>query len=236
MKTLLAIAVLFGWQSAQAQSQVNPDRINPGALGQVLTTVFCVPTPAFPCPLGKKTDWAPAGSGTPGPQGPPGPQGVPGPAGPTGAQGPAGAIGPVGPQGPQGVPGAGLAINFLAGFGIIPAVTVVNGVTTVQFSVDTAFIQSLASAQSGVCCVAISKSNSPTAYTAFMAPTLNSYRLWMPILWVPDVSCTPSVTLSLDTLPALPVLQRGGAPLTANDCMAGNPVWLVNAGQAWRVM
>jgi len=174
-----------------------------------------------------------------------------GPPGPPGPTGPRGFHGLVGARGYRGLPGQitvimggnapvtlgpATSLTITAGAGIIlTGTTMADGSINLSVAVDTAVIQSAAVAQSGASNIAVSKSGSPTTYTAALVPTLTAYTPWMSLIWIPDVACIPPATLNVDLLGPIPLVERGSALLAPIDCMAGVPARVIFDGMNFQV-
>ena len=121
------------------------------------------------------------------------------------------------------------AENFIAGTGLVNAISDTGTQLNIQQSFDSAVLQTRAVAQAGTTQLCSSSSGSSSAYTCSMNPTLSGYTSGMVFFWKPDVSGTgAAVTLNIDTLGAKTVdLADGATTPTAADITAGKlyAVW-----------
>lgn len=119
--------------------------------------------------------------------------------------------------------------NLVAGSGVLTAASDTGSRLDVVSMVDTAVVQTHATAQSGRDLYCESLSGSGQDYSCSMAPALSSYTKGMVINWRPDVAILGGpATLSIDGFTPLPLkLADGTSDPSVADVIAGQliPVW-----------
>ena len=129
-------------------------------------------------------------------------------------------------------------LNVASGFGVLNVLSDNGNAVVWQPQVDTAVIQSKASAQSGTVQTCFSSSASVVSYTCGMTPALTGYTTGMVVNWRPDVTGTGgNVTLNIDMLGARPVKLADGITNPAVGDLAATrmfPVWY--DGASFRLM
>ena len=124
-------------------------------------------------------------------------------------------------------------LNVVPGFGVVNILSDNGTAVVLQQAVDTAVVQSKASAQSGGTLDCFSTGASVTAYTCGLSPALAAYTIGMVVNWRPNVAGVGgNVTLNIDTLGSRPVkLADGTTNPEAGDLAANQlrPVWYVLA-------
>lgn len=112
--------------------------------------------------------------------------------------------------------GSASGINIQSGFGLLPAVQINNGIANLQAMIDTGVIASKVSQQSAtnpqIC---TSSSANGSAYTASCATILTAITARQVLYWYPDITNTGGETLSIDTLPAVPLVDANGNALAS---------------------
>jgi len=128
--------------------------------------------------------------------------------------------------------------NFTPGTGFVQILSDTGQQINVQESIDTAIVETKASNQAGTSLLCASSSGSATTYACSMTPTLSVYAVGMVVHWVPDISCAPGpITLNIDTLGALMILESDGQTLSsAIDCTAGRVLQLAYDGANLRII
>jgi hypothetical protein len=138
----------------------------------------------------------------------------------------------------DGVPvGSGATLNFVTGQGFTNTIVNTGGQINVQSSLDTAVVQTLANAQSGVVQYCASAGGSESNYQCSLNPSLNAYSTGMILNWTPDVNGAGGVTtLTVDHLGAVPVtLADGVSRPGSTDIVAGRLYGLWYDGTSFRV-
>jgi hypothetical protein len=127
--------------------------------------------------------------------------------------------------------------NFVTGPGLISVLTDTGTRINIQYSIDTAYVETKAGSQSGSTGLCASASASPSAFTCAMTPTLTTYSSGMVVHWEPDFSATGgSTTLNIDTLGAKAVKVADGTnDPTSADILAGRLYDLWYDGTAFRL-
>ncbi len=115
------------------------------------------------------------------------------------------------------------AMEFIAGTGLISAISDTGSEIRVQHTVDTSVIETVQSHQSGTPLLCAAETGSSSAYLCSLNPALTGYTRGMRLHWVPDVSGAGGVTtLNVDLLGAKRVMLAGGeADPSAADIQAG---------------
>ena len=128
--------------------------------------------------------------------------------------------------------------NFIAGNGVVNALSDTGSQITIQQSADTAVMLSRSNEQSGSDLVCASASGSGSAYTCALSPSLRLYTLNMVLRWKPDVGgAGGATTLNVDTLGSVAVKQFDGTTdPTAADIVANRLYTLWYDGTAFRLM
>lgn len=128
--------------------------------------------------------------------------------------------------------------NFVAGSGIVNALSDTGTAINIQQNADTAVMLSRATEQSGTDLVCASASGSGSAYTCSLSPTLRAYTTQMVLHWIPDAGATGgATTLNVDTLGAAPVKQFDGVTdPTDGDILPGRMYALWYDGTSFRLM
>lgn len=127
--------------------------------------------------------------------------------------------------------------NYIAGSGLINAISDTGTELTVQQMVDPAVFESRSQLQSGGTLSCISAGGSTTAYTCSMSPALTTYTIGMLVHWRPDASASVgSITLNIDSLGARPVVSADGNVPTAADIQVGQLYLLWYDGAAFRLL
>ncbi|MCC7342557.1 MAG: hypothetical protein IT170_15855 [Bryobacterales bacterium] len=124
--------------------------------------------------------------------------------------------------------------NFVAGGGIVNAVTDSGSGIEIQTSVDTAVMLTKEQFRAGAALACDATQESAGAYTCAMSPTLTGYLEGMVVYWVPNSSAAATpVTLNIDSLGAKPIsTMMDGISLSAGQIQAGAmyPLWYDGAG------
>ncbi|GEM_PF-3586201 len=114
-------------------------------------------------------------------------------------------------------------LNIVPGFGVVNILSDNGTAVVVQQAVDTAVVQSKASAQSGTAQACFSSGASVTTYTCGLTPTLTAYTTGMVVNWRPDVTGVGgNVSLNIDTLGARPVKLADGTTNPGASDLAAN--------------
>lgn len=120
-------------------------------------------------------------------------------------------------------------LNIVPGFGVLNLLSDNGTAVVLQQAVDTAVVQSKASAQSGATQACFSSGASVTAYACGLTPALTAYTTGMVVNWRPDVSGVGGgVTLNIDTLGSRPVKLADGVTNPGVGDLAANqmrPIW-----------
>jgi hypothetical protein len=127
--------------------------------------------------------------------------------------------------------------NFIAGPGIVNAMTDTGSRIDIQQSMDSAVVQTRTGLQSGNTLYCASTSGSAVTYTCSMNPALGTYTAGMVLRWKPDVNGTGgATTLNIDSLGARTVQLPDGSNPTTADIVAGtlNHIWY--DGTTFRLM
>ncbi|MCL4782562.1 MAG: hypothetical protein KJZ70_05965 [Bryobacterales bacterium] len=124
--------------------------------------------------------------------------------------------------------------NFVAGGGIVNAITDSGSGIDVQTSVNTAIVLTKAQLQAGAEQRCESVQGPSNAYACAMSPTLTEYHEGMVVYWVPDSPASGGpVTLNIDSLGAKPVttMMEDAGP-SADQIIAGVmlPLWYDGTG------
>ena len=107
--------------------------------------------------------------------------------------------------------GARPIVDFVAGTGVLQAISDTGITVLVQSSLDTASAQTKPGEQSGVVLKCVSTSGSATSYACSLSPTLTVYSTGMMLHWQPDVTGTGgAATLNVDALGAAPLKLADG--------------------------
>jgi len=111
-----------------------------------------------------------------------------------------------------------------------------TGITCVgsTISVDTAVIQSRATAQSGASTYCRSTTGNDT-YTCALTPTLTAYTTGSCLVLNADTANTGAATINVDALGVKSILNRSGAALAAGDIPLNKPVGICYDGTQWIV-
>jgi hypothetical protein len=135
------------------------------------------------------------------------------------------------------VVGSRAILDLSAGQGVFVAASDTGQSIAIQTSIDTSYVQTGTSEQSGAPLLCASASASGTAYTCALSPTLTSYTVGMILHWRPDVSGTGGPTnLNVDTLGAVAVkLADGVTDPAAGDMVAGRLLEAWYDGAVFRV-
>ncbi len=80
------------------------------------------------------------------------------------------------------------AMEFVAGMGLLTAVTDTGSQVRIQHTVDTSVMETVQAHQSGATLLCASASGSGSAYTCSLSPALASYAAGMRVHWLPDVA------------------------------------------------
>ncbi len=129
-------------------------------------------------------------------------------------------------------------LNMAPGMGVVNAITDTGTQITIQQMADTAVMLTRAGHQAGQTLLCASGSNSSSAYSCSMSPTLTSYQLGSVLHWIPDVSGSGgSISLNVDTLGIRPIKLSDGVsdPLT-RDVIAGRMYTLWFDGASFRIL
>jgi hypothetical protein len=119
-------------------------------------------------------------------------------------------------------------VNFVAGSGVLNTISDNGSRINVQQSVDTAVIQTKASAQAGGAVFCASSGGSGTTYTCGLNPTLTGYTTGMVLFWRPDVSNgAGGMTLNVSTLGARSVLLSDGVQNPSAGQFLANRVYIL---------
>ena len=128
--------------------------------------------------------------------------------------------------------------NFMAGFGIVKTLSNIDSRVDIGYTIDSAVVQTHEVAQSGRDLYCPSASDSASAYTCNLTPSLSSYQSGMVIFWKPDVDTSGSaITLSINGLTARSVTMADGVTVPqSSDVAAGKliPVWF--DGSVFRIV
>ena len=129
-------------------------------------------------------------------------------------------------------------LNLSTGPGVVQAISDTGQTIAIQSSLDTAFVETRASDQSGASLLCNSASGSATTYTCALSPTLTTYTAGMVLHWKPDVNSTGvPVTLNVDTLGAVSVkLADGISNPAAGDLVAGQTLEMGYDGTIFRIL
>jgi hypothetical protein len=128
--------------------------------------------------------------------------------------------------------GQASTLDFRSGAGVVDLVNMNAQTALIQISADTAYLQTLAAEQAGSALACISSSNSTTAYSCAMTPTLTGYSTAMILHWIPDVAAAAGATLNVDTLGAKRIKMADGVTDAAGSVLAGRlyQIWYDGAG------
>jgi len=130
------------------------------------------------------------------------------------------------------------AQNMIGGTGIVNAISDTGSRFDIVHMIDTAVVETRATAQSGTGLFCASAGGSGQNYTCSMTPTLAAYTQGMLIRWKPDVTGTGGpTTLSIDALNAAPVkMDDGATDPTTGDLIGGEMIDLWYDGAVFRLM
>jgi hypothetical protein len=123
--------------------------------------------------------------------------------------------------------------NFISGLGLTTSMFDDGARISIQHSIDTAVVPTQADVQAGRMSLCRSASQSGTAYTCTMTPTLTQYTEGMVLRWIPDVANAGPFTLNVDALGARAVrLADGATTVSPGDLVPGRiyEVWYDGAG------
>src|SRR6266704_1988987 len=99
-------------------------------------------------------------------------------------------------------------VNFIAGTGVLNALTDTGSQLNIQQGSDTAVLLTRSTGQAGSDLLCNSASGSASAYTCALSPLLTTYTPNMVLHWRPDLSgAGGATTLNVDTLGAVAVKQ-----------------------------
>lgn len=102
-------------------------------------------------------------------------------------------------------------LELRAGVGIVVNSSQVGGVARIESSIDSAVVQTKASAQSGEALRCNAASADGRAYTCRLTPTLSGYTAGMAIYWRPEIAgAGGAMTLNIDELGAIPIRAADG--------------------------
>jgi len=125
-------------------------------------------------------------------------------------------------------------LNFVAGGGIVNAVTDSGSGIDVQASVDTAVVLTKGQFRTGAVLACDASLGPANAYACAMSPTLTQYQEGMVVYWTPNSSAASGpVTLNIDSLGARPVTTMiEGSDPAAGQVLAGAmyPLWYDGTG------
>src|SRR5487761_2570528 len=129
-------------------------------------------------------------------------------------------------------------INYIAGAGMIDAITDTGTKIDLQQNVDTSTILSKATNQSGQSLLCEPASGSGTAYACAMNPTLTAYQRGMVLYFTPDVTAAGgATTINIDILGPQPLkLYDGAANPAAGALLAGQQYAIWYDGTNFRLM
>ncbi len=129
-------------------------------------------------------------------------------------------------------------MNFVAGSGILNAISDSGSQINVQHLADTAVLLTQARDQAGAATLCASASGSSSVYTCAMSPTLTAYTAGMIVHWKPDVNgAGGSTSLNVDTLGGIAIRQFDGVTDPVNaDILAGRLYNLWYDGSVFRLM
>jgi len=129
-------------------------------------------------------------------------------------------------------------VNFIAGTGVLNALTDTGSQLNIQQGSDTAVLLTRSTGQAGSDLLCNSASGSASAYTCALSPLLTTYTPNMVLHWRPDLSgAGGATTLNVDTLGAVAVKQFDGTTdPSAADILANRlyPLWY--DGAVFRLM
>ncbi|MBS1855909.1 MAG: hypothetical protein JST11_11135 [Acidobacteria bacterium] len=119
--------------------------------------------------------------------------------------------------------------NYVAGPGLVSLLTDTGSGIDVQWSLDTAVVQTQSGEQSGTALLCASSSGSATDYRCSLSPAAVKYATGMVLHWNPDITAAGGpTTLNVDSLGAKPVvLADGVSNPTPGDLVMGHlySVW-----------
>jgi hypothetical protein len=119
-------------------------------------------------------------------------------------------------------------IDIAAGTGGLLATSDNGEELLVQSSIDTSIIETRAEQQAGTTlfCRSSSAAAPGAAYTCALSPTLSKYTTGMMLHWMPDASgAGGNMTLNVDTLGAVPVVQSDGLTNPSGSDIAANQLY-----------
>lgn len=123
--------------------------------------------------------------------------------------------------------------NYVAGAGVVSALTDAGNAIQIQHSADTSIVLTHEGHQAGQDVICRSSSGSGSNYTCTMLPILSAYESGMVVQWIPDADAAGGLTtLNIDILGATPIKMADGIsdPL-AGDVQAGRQyaIWFDGA-------
>jgi hypothetical protein len=123
------------------------------------------------------------------------------------------------------VVGSRATLDFIAGQGILNAISDTGTQINIQQNADTGFLLSRAQEQAGSDISLSCNSGSGTAYACSTnGNTLQAYTAQARFAWKPDVSCGVTPTINISVLGAVPLYRSDGSAIQAGDCTAGAQV------------
>ncbi len=121
--------------------------------------------------------------------------------------------------------GSRSVINFIAGAGVLNALSDTGTQINIQQGADAAYMESRAQEQAGSDISLSCTSGSSSVYACSPNGNLLSiYTDQQRFGWKPDVSCAATPTLNVSVLGAKPLYRSDGSAIQAGDCTAGAQV------------
>ena len=132
-------------------------------------------------------------------------------------------------------------LDLSAGPGLLWSVSDTGTEISVESMLDTSYVETLASDQSGanLLCSSTSTANPGITYVCSMSPTLTGYSAGMVLHWKPDLNAAGNIAISLnvDSLGATPVEKADGVTNPASaDVVGGELYQLWYDGAVFRIM
>jgi hypothetical protein len=112
--------------------------------------------------------------------------------------------------------------NYLAGAGILNAISDTGTQINIQQGADTSYVQTRAQGQAGTDVSLSCTSGSATVYAC--SPNGNALAIYtdqQQFAWKPDMSCGATPTINISTLGAKALYRSDGSAIQAGDCTAG---------------
>jgi hypothetical protein len=116
-------------------------------------------------------------------------------------------------------------LDFIAGAGILSAISDTGTQINVQLGIDPSYVETRAQEQTGIDLSLSCTSGNSTVYACSPnGNVLTAYTDQQRFGWKPDVSCGAAPTLNISTLGAKPLYRSDGSAIQVGDCTAAAQV------------